>query len=90
MLLNATLRAGRGLLIAGWMPLLSSCSTVPSGPAMMVRPLPPAVCQATCPPVPELTDGGLDSFRRWANDLLNLYHDCRRARDACAADLDTP
>jgi hypothetical protein len=41
-----------------------------------------------CPPVPELIDGSLAGFRRWADDLLNLYHDCRRAKAACAADLD--
>lgn len=88
--LNATLRAGRGLLIVALMPLASSCSTVPSGPATVPCPLPPAACQTMCPPVPELIDGSLPGFRRWADDLLNLYHDCRRAHEACAADLDTP
>lgn len=41
-----------------------------------------------CPPVPELTDGSLPGFRRWADDLLNLYHDCRRMQAACASDLE--
>ncbi len=78
--LNATLPAGRRLLIAALMPLLSSCSTMPCAPAM---PMPPPLPPAVCPPVPELTDGGLDSLRRWSFDLLTLYHDCRRLHAAC-------
>lgn len=79
-----TLRAGRRLPAVGWMVLLSSCSTTPCGPAMPApAPLPPAVCQVVCPPVPELIDGGLDSLRRWSFDLLTLYHDCRRLHAAC-------
>lgn len=79
-----TLRAGRRLPAVGLMVLLSSCSTMPCGPAMPAPvPLPPAVCQVVCPPVPELIDGGLDSLRRWSFDLLTLYHDCRRLHAAC-------
>ncbi len=44
-------------------------------------------CQVECPPVPELTDGSLPTLRRWVDDLLNLYHDCRRTHAACANDL---
>ena len=50
--------------------------------------LPPAVCQVVCPPMPDLMDGSLPTFRRWADDLLNLYIDCRRAQSTCADSLD--
>ena len=87
MRLNVTWRAGRHLLIVGWMLSLCACSTMRSGPEMTVRPLPPVACQVACQAVPELNDGGLPAFRRWAADLLNLYHDCRRVHAACAAEL---
>lgn len=80
-------RAGRRLLTAASIALLSSCSTPPSGPATPTPPLPPMSCQVECPPVPELTDGSLPTLRRWVDDLLNLYHDCRRTHAACANDL---
>lgn len=86
--LNSTSRAGFRGLIAAWTTSLCACSTTPCEPAMPAPPLPPAACQVECPPVPELIDGSLAGFRRWADDLLNLYHDCRRAKAACAADLD--
>lgn len=54
---------------------------------MPTPPLPPMSCQVECPPVPELTDGSLPTLRRWVDDLLNLYHDCRRTHAACANDL---
>lgn len=79
----------RGLLIAASIALLPSCSTTPSAPAIPERPLPPQACMKTCPPVPELTDGSLPGFRRWANDLLALYYDCRRAHADCADSLES-
>ena len=85
---NAILPAALRLPIAVSMLMLSSCSTTPCAPATAPRPLPPTACQAMCPPVPELTDGSLPGFRRWADDLLNLYHDCRRLQAACASDLE--
>lgn len=85
---NVTLYAGRRLLIVGSTLSLCACSTARSVPETMTRPLPPVACQVTCPPVPELIDGGLSAFRRWSADLLNLYHDCRRAHAACAAELE--
>lgn len=88
MRLNVIWRADRFLLIVGWMLSLCACSTMPSGPVTMARPLPPVACQVACPPVPELIDGGLPAFRRWAADLRNLYHDCRRVHSACAAELE--
>jgi hypothetical protein len=48
------------------------------------------MCLVVCPPVPALTDPRLDGLRRWANDLLDLYADCRRAHRACADDLTAP
>jgi hypothetical protein len=38
--------------------------------------------------MPDLMDGSLPTFRRWADDLLNLYIDCRRAQSTCADSLD--
>lgn len=82
------LPAGRPLLIAAWMLALCSCSTTRSAPATPPPTLPPAQCLTVCPPVPELTDGSLPGLRRWVDDLLHLYHDCRRAHTTCAADLE--
>ena len=81
---SVTSPAARPLLAAAWMLSLSSCSTAPCAPAMPSPALPPMSCQVACPPVPELTDGSQPGLRRWAHDLLNLYHDCRRLHAACS------
>lgn len=88
MRLRGTLHAGRRYLIAGLMGWLWGCSTTPYVPATPARRLPPVACQTVCPPVPELQDGSLAGLRRWASDVLDLYHDCRRAHSACMDDLE--
>lgn len=80
---SVTSPAARLLLAAAWTLSLSSCSTAPCAP-VTPTPLPPMSCQVACPPVPELTDGSQPGLRRWAHDLLNLYHDCRRLHAACS------
>lgn len=64
------------LLATSTLSLLSSCASV-SGTSTALKETPPGAAVSDCPELPEMESGEWATVRRYLDDVMSLYGECR-------------
>lgn len=70
------------ILCAVLMTLLSACTSMPSAPLTIPRPIPQA-CVKPCNALPEPSEGSAIGFQSWVHEVIHVAGSCIRLHAEC-------